>query len=79
MTEETRKKIQKNDISNKFRCKAEESGYCNQWLRQCVSWENCNFKSYGAPCPGCVASSPLKHEQCNGCKYQKWKKDNYCD
>lgn len=75
MTEETKQKIQKNN----FKCKAEKSGYCNQWLRECVSWNNCNLENYGAPCPGCIASSPLEHEKCNGCEYKKWKQENYCD
>ena len=62
-----------------FKCKANNGGYCKQWLRDCVGWEHCNLKSYGAPCPGCHASSPLTHKQCEDCNYKKWKHDNYID
>ena len=66
-------------MTNHFKCKAEEAGYCNQWLRSCVSWNNCNLARYGAPSPGCNASSPLDREECNGCEWQSWKKENYVD
>lgn len=72
-------KKEEEKLQDNFKCRAEVSGSCKQWLRECVAWENCQLKSYGAPCPNCVASSPLEHQQCNGCMYQKWKKDNYCE
>lgn len=60
-----------------FECKACKANYCNQWLRACVGWENCNLNSYGAPCPGCVSSSPLDAQPCQKCKHFPWKQANY--
>lgn len=37
-------------MATNFKCKADDNGYCRQWLRSCVGWENCNLKGYGAPC-----------------------------
>lgn len=34
---------------NKFKCRAEDGGYCKKWLRECVGWENCGLEGYGAP------------------------------
>ena len=64
-------------MPDNFKCKAESAGYCNQWLRACVGWENCNLKHHGAPCPGCEDSSPLDAEDCKRCKHQPWKQENY--
>ena len=62
-----------------FKCKAEKCKYCNQWLRPCVGWESCNLKDYGAPCPGCIASSPLDNERYKNCVHKTWKKQNYIE
>lgn len=62
---------------NNFQCRAEQGKYCNQWLRACVGWNNCNLEGYGAPCPGCTYSSPLENQNCEGCHYKDWKKENY--
>lgn len=65
-------------MRNKFKCKANKAGYCDHWLRECVSWNNCNIGSnYDAPCPYCIASSPLNNEQCNDCIHKEWKQENY--
>ena len=60
---------------NSFRCKAEESGYCNMWLRACVGGENC---AQGC-CPYCVYAgiSPAEKSICNECEKYSWKKENY--
>lgn len=60
-----------------FKCKAEKNGYCDQWLRGCTSWNNCNLSNYGAPCPSCINSSPLENENCKECEHLCWKKENY--
>ena len=64
-------------MATNFKCKADDNGYCRQWLRSCVGWENCNLKGYGAPCPGCTASSPVEDEQCRDCDHMSWKRNNY--
>lgn len=66
-------------MGDRFECRAESAGYCRQWLRECVSWNNCHIEDYGAPCPQCIASSPLENERCDGCIHQGWKRDNYCE
>lgn len=66
-------------MESKFKCRAEESRYCKEWLRACVSWNNCNLSEYGAPCPGCVYSSPLDNPGCDNCEYKDWKAKNYID
>lgn len=60
-----------------FKCRAESLNYCNQWLRSCVSWQNCNIANYGAPCPYCETSSPLESESCKTCVHYDWKKAHY--
>lgn len=67
----------KQELNINFICKANHSGYCKQWLRECVSWNNCNLGSYGSPCPGCNFSSPLERNECKSCEYFSWKKENY--
>ena len=62
---------------NKFKCRAEDGGYCKKWLRECVGWENCGLEGYGAPCPLCENSSPVDNERCATCKHETWKKENY--
>ncbi len=52
-------------------------GYCKKWLRACVAWNNCNLSSYGAPCPGCVYSSPLENPECKDCEHSAWKAAHY--
>ena len=58
-----------------FQCRAEKNEYCNKWLRSCVGWSECNLKSYGAPCPGCVYSSPLESSSCQSCEHVDWKRE----
>ncbi len=64
-------------MKDNFKCKANDNGYCKQWLRTCVGWKNCNLKRYGSPCAGCIASSPLENEQCKECNHMSWKRENY--
>lgn len=64
-------------MKDNFKCKGEKAGYCNQWLRECVSWSNCHINNYGAPCPFCTAASPLENEQCSDCVHKEWKHENW--
>ena len=48
-------------MENKFECKADGCGYCKKWLRACVGWIHCDLSGCGAPCPGCINSSPLEN------------------
>ena len=64
-------------MANNFICRKKKGDSCKIWQRECVAWNNCNLKNYGAPCPACTASSPLEHSQCNNCDFRSWKKENY--
>ena len=66
-------------MENKFECKADGCGYCKKWLRACVGWIHCDLSGYGAPCPGCINSSPLENPACDTCKFKNWKKENYIE
>ena len=60
-----------------FKCKAEESGYCQRWLRECVGGENC-AQGY---CPYCEYGgiSPKEKSICDDCEKFQWKKENYIE
>lgn len=66
-------------MPNRFMCRAIDAGYCNQWLRACPGWRNCNLGKNLAPCPGCVASSPLDNPVCQDCEFKSWKEENYIE
>lgn len=64
-------------MADKFKCKVEKLHCC---FHICDSWKHCNktdIGSYGAPCPYCMASSPLNNKQCNNCIHKEWKQENY--
>lgn len=60
---------------NAFKCKHSEDGYCNLWLRECVSQGACKQGN----CAHCVngAIPPQVHSVCDDCNLYTWKKENY--
>lgn len=66
-------------MPNRFMCRTIDAGYCNQWLRACVGWTNCSLEKNQAPCPGCIASSPLDNPACQDCDHRAWKAENYIE
>lgn len=63
-------------MKNNFKCKANNDGYCDMWLRSCVGVDNCQQGT----CPYCVHAGISPTETiCTECKQGQWKKENYID
>lgn len=64
-------------MTNQFKCRANNSGYCSMWLRECVGADNCK-QGY---CPYCIHSaiSPKECSICNDCEHFEWKRENYVE
>ena len=62
---------------NNFKCRANNGGYCDFWLRECVGQNNCEQ----GKCPYCINSgiSPKIESICTECEQFDWKKKNYIE